>query len=262
MPLRYKVTKLEDVPEAQRALYIPKGSELFLDVEGVVSEEVHSEFRNNNREFMRIIGASDVATARAKLESLKDIDPAEYARIKTELAEIKRKGVPDLETEVTKRTGEMKTDFEKQLATEKKANGELNGRLSKILIDDALATAAVSKGVLGTAVEDVKLRGRGTFKVEKGHVVAYDADGVTQLYGKDGAPLAIAEWMDKLAATAGHLFEPNRGGGSQGGGGGNQKYTQANPYAAKSLNRTEQARLEATNPAMAATLQAQAAAQG
>ena len=261
MPLLYRVEKLDTLPEAQRALYVPdtiKNTGFILDVPGVVEEATHAEFRNNNRELMRLLGVSDITKAREKLETLKDVDPAEYARVKNELAEIKKKGVPDLETEVTKRTGEMKTDFEKKLEKAGTEKSELQTRLAKILIDDALATAAVSKGVLGTAVEDVKLRGRGTFRVENGELVAYDVDGKTQLYGKDGKPLTIPEWMDKLGSTAGHLFEPNRGGGSHGGGGGNTKYTSANPYSTKTLNRTEQARLEKVNPAQAEALKASA----
>lgn len=263
MPVKFKVSKLEEVAEAQRSLYKPTAENGFyvLDVDGAVDADQLSEFRNNNREMMRLIGSSNITDARAKLERLKDIDPDEYARVKTELDKFKKTGQPDVETLVTQRTTEMKAEHEKTVKKITGENSTLSDRLSKVLIDDALATAAASKGILSTAIEDVKLRGRGVFKIENGEVVALAQDGKTRLYGKNSEGLTVTEWMDKLSETAPHLFEPNKGGGS-GGGGTRQKYTQPNPYSKKTMNRTEQSRLEKANPALATQLQQQAASEG
>src|SRR4051812_41861476 len=84
MPLKYKIeeTKLAETPEAQRTLYVKRDGMLYLDVDGAVDSDVHSEFRNNNRDVLRILGVASIVDAKTKLEAIKDIDPVAYGELK------------------------------------------------------------------------------------------------------------------------------------------------------------------------------------
>lgn len=255
MPLKYKIeeSKLTEVPEAQRSLYVKRDGFLFLDVDGAVDSDVHSEFRNNNRDILRLLGVSDVATAKTRLEQLKDIDPATHAELVKKVKDYEAGKAPKIEELLSERTESMKKDYEKNTLAK---DGEIKGlrtKLEKHLIDDALATAAAQKGVTPAAIEDVKLRGRSIFRLDGEEVVAVDTMG-KQMYGKDGKPLSILEWMDRLATEAKHLFEPNKGGGA-GGNKGTASYDKPNPYSRKTMNLTEQAKLERDNPTLAKQLQ-------
>jgi len=78
--------------------------------------------------------------------------------------------------------------------------------------------------------------------------------------GKDGiTPMTLDEWVEQQVADAPHLFESNAGGGaaSNGSGGVGNKSVK-NPFRKESWNLTEQMKLEKTDPALAARLEAAA----
>lgn len=261
MPVKYKLKKEHstDIPKELLPFYVERDGYMILDADGAVEAESVTEYRDNNRELMRLLGSGvkNMADAKAKLERLAKIDPDEYERIKTELQTFVDGKAPKLEDMLTARTEAMKKESAKQLAEEKAKSEALAARLSKVLIDDALATAAARKGVLASAIEDVKLRGRNVFRLEHDEVTAYGVDNKPR-YGKDTKPLSIDEWMDELATQATHLFNPNKGSGSGGGGGNNGGYNKPNPFSKKTRNLTEQGRLMTENPELAERLRAQA----
>ena len=258
MPLRYKYDKKHEaeISKEARPFYVDRDGFLFLDVEGAVDVDQLNEFRDNNRELMRLIGAKTPDEAKTKLAKLKDVDPDEFARIKEELKKFEEGKAPKLDELLATRTATMKADLEKKISEKETSNAALQKRLEKVLIDDALATAAASKGVLASAIEDVKRRGRDVFKLEGENVLAFGADGKPR-YGKNGKELSIEEWMDILATEAAHLFSPNKGGGASGGtGAGAGGYNKPNPYSkGANWNLTEQTRLEKENPALASRLE-------
>lgn len=262
MPVRYiyKKEHKSEIPAALQPFYIERGDELVLDCEGAASVEQLNEFRNNNREMIRLLGPNvkDHTQAIARLTLLKDIDIDQLAANETELKNFREGKAPKLDELVTARVAEMKKSFEKKETDMNTALQAAQARLSKVLIDDAIVVTASKKGVLPSALEDVKNRGRAVFKLEDNErVVCFGADNKPR-YGKNSDPMTIDEWMDELATQAGHLFSPNKGAGGQGGSGKTGGYAGPNPYSAKTRNLTKQAQLERENPTLAKQLQAQA----
>jgi len=79
-------------------------------------------------------------------------------------------------------------------------------------VDVATASKA---GVRASAVEDVLLRGRQTFRLVDGKAAAFEGDRPS--YGKSGEPLDVHEWLAGMADKAPHWFEASTGGGSKAG---------------------------------------------
>lgn len=257
MPLRYKVAKEHkaEIPAEQLPFYVERDNALFLDVEGVCEISVMAGFRNNNSEMMRLLGVKTPEDAIAKLTTLKDIDPAEVAGLRTKIADYEAGKHPKLDELLAGRTEAMKTEHAKVVKSKDDELTATKAKLQKLMIDDALTASAIKKGVLDSAVEDVRLRGGRCFKLDGDEVVCLGADGKPR-YGKGGKLMSIDEWMDETAETAKHLFKPNSGGGAGGGAGGGNKggFSGPNPYAPKTRNLTQQAVLERTNPNLAASL--------
>ena len=98
------------------------------------------------------------------------------------------------------------------------------------------------------------------FKLVNGAPRAFEADGTTVRYGKDGVtPMTLEEWVDAQVSDAPHLFESNAGGGAAGnasGGSGNRPVK--NPFRKETWNLTEQMKLQKSDPGLAARLKAAA----
>lgn len=208
MALKLIVDKLEDVPEVVRHMYKPENGKFILDVEGAVPRERLEEFRNNNIQLQQ------------KLEKLKDVDPAKY----TELMELDRKvkekeliAKGDVDGLVNLRVSEMKKDFETKETGYKSQLDSSSAQLAILLIDNAVKSEALKHGVHATAIDDVVLRARSTYKVENGVPVPKDDKGQT-IYGKDGSsPKAVGDWIVDLKKGAPHLFQGTSGSGAGGG---------------------------------------------
>ena len=91
---------------------------------------------------------------------------------------------------------------------------------------------------------------------------AFEADGTTVRYGKDGVTaMTLEEWVDAQTSDAPHLFESNAGGGAAGnpaGGGTGSSRSAKNPFRKETWNLTEQMRLTKSDPGLAARLKAAA----
>ena len=134
----------------------------------------------------------------------------------------------------------------------------LNGKLTALLIDQAVVTEATKRGLRATALPDITSRARNTFKLVNGVPQAFEADGQTARVGKDGVtPMTLAEWIDAQVSDAPHLFESNVGGGAAGNGsGGVGQGSGKNPFRRETWNVTEQMRLAKADPQLAARLKA------
>jgi hypothetical protein len=137
---------------------------------------------------------------------------------------------------------------------------QVNGRLTAIQIDQGVITAATKRGLRPTAITDITARARTVFKLSNGVPKAFEADGQTVRYGKDGVtPMTLDEWVDSQVAEAPHLFESNAGSGAAGNGsGGVGNRSVKNPFRKESWNLTEQMKLQKTDPNLAARLKAAA----
>lgn len=251
--LKFRITKLEEAEEAYRPLYeaTSDGSAFVLKVEGAVAKEVHDEFRTNNINLARERDA-----LKAKFG---DLDPDEYRRLKDiedALKSGKIKGT-DAERILEERTSAMQAEHKKALDAIAAENGTLKSKLETLLITDAAIAAAVEKGLRTTAREDLASRAKATFKLKDGTPVAYNGDA--EVFGKEGKPMGIAEWIDQQITNAPHLFDESKGTGGKGsqkGGTGDG----TNPWKKETFNLTKQSEIFKADPARAERLKAEATA--
>lgn len=205
MKLKFKIAKLEDVPENFRSLYTQgEDGSFYLDVDGAVAREKLDEFRNNNVDLMK------------KLENFKDVDPTKYRELMDQHRKLSEKKLIEegkVEELINQRVQAMRSDFERQLGEKDQALQLSNRQLETLLIDNSVRDAAAKVGVAPTAIEDVLLRAKTVFKIHEGKPVAM-RDGQV-IYGKDGQnSIGISDWVGGLKEQAPHLFQPSQGSGS------------------------------------------------
>jgi hypothetical protein len=206
--LKYRIKKLDDVPEAVRTLYKADGEEFVLDAEGIVPKERLDEFRDNN------------ILLQKQLEKLKDIDPVkhrELMELQREVEEGKLLKAGKIEEVVSSRVGAMKRALEEERDGYKTRAESSESQLSVLLIDSAVRNEALKLGVVNTALDDVVLRARTVYKMKDGAAVPHNDKGEV-VFGKDGkTPMPMTDWVVALKKTAPHLFASSQGGGAGGG---------------------------------------------
>ena len=132
----------------------------------------------------------------------------------------------------------------------------------KSMKDQGVGAAATKRGLRATAMPDITSRARSVFRLVNGVPTAFEADGQTVRYGRDGVtPMTLEEWVDTQVSDAPHLFESNAGGGAAGngsGGVGGSNRSVKNPFRKETWNFTEQMKLQKSDPGLAARLRAAA----
>ena len=258
MALKYKYTGKDQIPAEHAALYVERDGAFYLDAEGVTDKVKADELRNNNIELRKQL--EDFTTR------FDGINPDEVRR----LAEEKRKlelqaqghKPEEIDKIVTERLKGLKADWDKQFAVVTGERDSLTTRLTAIQIDQGVITAATKRGLRPTAIPDITARARTVFKLVNGAPQAFEADGKTVRYGRDGiTPMTLEEWVDAQVSDAPHLFESNAGGGAAGnpaGGGTGSQRSVKNPFRKDTWNLTEQMKLQKTDPQLAARLKAAA----
>jgi len=215
MALKGKYAKKEDIPAGLDSHYEANGDGSWhLQVEGMVPKAALDESRNNNIELTK------------KLDKFKDVDVAKYQELANRSEEDFKKAVAKATTQLTEeqieagvqaRVKKMSTEHETQVQALKDANGQMSNLLSIAMIDNSVRAEAIRAGVQDTAVDDVVLRARTTFKLVDTSVVAFNQKG-EKLFDKDGqTPLPVSTWVVDLKKTAPHLFKGMDGGGAGGG---------------------------------------------
>jgi len=239
MALKNKYAKAEEIPAELKSFYVERDGAWLLD------SERNEELRQTNITVMK--------ERDALLKRFEGIDPEAVRQLTAEKAR--------LEEEQRLKDGK----FQEVLADRLKAavspvaaeRDALNGRLSALLIDQAVVTEATKRGLRPTALTDITGRARMTFKLVGSVPQAFDGD--VPRYGRDGtSPLTLAEWVDALVSDAPHLFEANAGGGAAGSGSREAGSGVVNPFRKESWNLTEQVKLLKTNPGLAARMKASA----
>jgi len=208
MALQYVVDALESVPEALRGEYVARDGKFYLSVDGVVPKERLDEFRNNNIAFKRELDDLKKTYEGVDVEKYKTLTAKEQQILDKKLIDAGK--VDEL---VELRIAAMKTDHEKVVGTLTAENVSSKKQLEGLLIDSALRDAAAKSGVRVTAIDDVLLRGRQTFRLHEGVATAFEGD--KPVYGKNSEPLSIGDWVGGLAERAPHLFEPSTGSNSK-----------------------------------------------
>jgi len=257
MALKYKYAKREEIPAEQVALYVEREGAFVLDAEGVTDKAKADEFRTNN------------VALKKELEELKSrfegIDPEavkSLAAEKEKLEEEQRLKEGKYQEVLEARLKNAKSEWDKQQAALTSERDALTSRLTAIQIDQGVITTATKRGLRPTAIPDITARARVVFKLVKGVPQAFEADGATVRYGRDGVtPMTLEEWVDAQVSDAPHLFESNAGGGATGngsGGAGGVSRSVKNPFRKDTWNLTEQMKLQKADPALAQRLKAAA----
>lgn len=257
MPLPYKITKESDIPAAHKDLYVNRNGVWLLDATGAADADELNQFRDNNRELMRLTGEPTIEKAKAKLATLKDVDPVEYARLKTESdasAAEKAKREGKLEDLHKGQVEALNKAHEKVVTDQRAETDRLNSRLRTVLVDNALQAAAALAGIRAEAMPDALGRGRAVFELDGENVIAKKVDG-KQWFNEKGQPLTMAEWFEVLAKEAKHLFGESAGAGAAGNGGEAFGYKGPNPFSKATINRETQNRLRRENPPLAKRLE-------
>lgn len=251
MAFKYVLETLDGLSDSVKAEYSKVDGKFYLQVEGMVPQErldeqktKVDEFRTNNTKFMK-----ENDELKKVVDSYGDISPDDAKKYK----EQNTSGFKfdpensDVKTHVNglveNRTEKMREDFDKKILESEQAGKKSAARLSKLLVDDALKSAAIESKVKNEALQDVILRGGQRFKVVDGVVVAQDDKGDT-IFGKDGkTPQTINEWLGERNEDSPHWFETSKGGGGRQSDNVNQSSGAANKGdAPRGINRMREAR--------------------
>lgn len=131
-----------------------------------------------------------------------------------------------------------------------------------IQIDQGVIAVATKRGLRPAAMADSTPRSRTVFRPVNGVPTAFDSDGKSVRYDRDGlTPLSIDEWVDGQVAEAPHLFEAKSGGpGGRplGPGGARMHGIGKNPFKRDTWNLTERMKIAKGDPQLAARLKATA----
>lgn len=214
MALKYMVESIEGLEANIASLYEKTEDGKFrLDVEGAVPREKLDEFRNTNIELLK------------KVDTFKGVDVQKYTKLLDLEKKVNESQLVDagkVDEAVQTRIASMKTEYD---GTVNELKGKLdvsNRQLEGLLIDSAVRVKALESGVLPTAVDDVMLRAKMSFRIVDGRAVPHDSDS-KPVYGKDGVnPMSVDEWITNLSKQAPHLFGSTQGGGARGTPGGRQ----------------------------------------
>jgi hypothetical protein len=257
MALKFKFKTREEIPAEQVSLYTERDGAWVLDVDGAIEKSTLDDLRTNH---------AAVTKERDELKARFDgIDPEQVRTLLAErqkLEDDKSLKAGEVEKVIEGRIKGIKADLEKQVATLTGERDALTSRLTAIQIDQGVVTAATKRGLRATALTDITARARAVFKLVNGVPAAFESDGKSVRYGRDGlTPMTLDEWVDTQVADAPHLFESNAGGGAAGNGAGTGAKShglQKNPFKRETWNLTEQMRLLKSDPNLAARLKAAA----
>jgi len=254
MPLKYKYPTKQEIPAEQQSLYVERDGAFYADIEGVVDKAKADEMRTHNIELRKQIEES-LRTATEERQKIQ----AEKERLELIAQGHKPEEIDKL---VTERLKGLKADWDKQFAVVTGERDSLTTRLTSIQIDQGVITVATKRGLRPTAIPDITARARTVFTLVNGAPQAFEADGKTVRYGRDGiTPMTLEEWVDAQVADAPHLFESNAGGGAAGNGAGGAagvNRSVKNPFRKDTWNLTEQMKLQKSDPGLAARLKAAA----
>ena len=257
MALKYKYAKREEIPAEVATLYIEREGAFTLDAEGVTEKAKADELRNHNVELRKKVEDLEARFSGIDPEAVKAL-----AAEKEKLEEEQRLKEGKFQEVLESRLKNAKAEWDKQVNTLTSERDALTSRLTAIQIDQGVITTATKRGLRPTAIPDITARARSVFKLVNGVPQAFEADGSSVRYGKDGVtPMTLEEWVDAQTSDAPHLFESNAGGGAAGnpaGGGAGSQRSVKNPFRKDTWNLTEQMKLQRTDPQLAARLKAAA----
>ena len=221
--LKAIVASLDEIPEAQRSLYVKSSDGKHkLEVEGLVDKSKVDEFRETNIALNKKL--EDMSKS---LESLKGIDPAKFREYEEQARQINEKELikkGDFETLVAQRTAAMKKDLEDKIAAQAETIKNLEGEKTKAygerdsyIVESELRKAAEHpEAGYNPGVADILLpHVMKEFTIKDGKVTRVKPDG-TVVYGKDSNPATIQEFLQDMSKDRPWMIKPSSGSGAQG----------------------------------------------
>jgi hypothetical protein len=270
MALKFKFKTREEIPAEQVSLYTEREGAWVLDVDGAIEKSKLDEIRTSNAalskerdELAKRFEGIDADEARTLLAEKQKREEEKLLKGGDDTAaseEAQRQERERIEKVIESRIKGVKGELEKQVGALTVERDALTARLTAVQIDQGVITVATKRGLRPTAIADITSRARSVFKLVNGVPAAFETDGKSLRYGRDGlSPMTLEEWVDTQVAEAPHLFEANSGGGASGqaGGAGSRGHgLQKNPFKKETWNLTEQMRLLKSDPNLAARLKA------
>lgn len=199
-----------------------QGSQITPEVQALIDAQISaavSGLKAKNNELLGKIRESGDA-----LKRYEGIDPDAVKTILQRFSdddEAKLIAAGKIDEVLTKRTERMKAGYEQETAKERMAREAAEKRAERFtrrVLENSIRTEAGAAGIHQGAVEDALFRASSLFSLDdEGNPTA--GDGV---FGKDGKPLTLKEWMAEMKEKAPHWWPASiNGGGAQSGGGGN-----------------------------------------
>jgi hypothetical protein len=255
MALKFKFKSKDEIPAEHASLYVERDGAFVLDAEGAVEKAKLDEFRTNNVNLQK-----QLADLSKRFEGIEPDQVKALMEEKQRLEEAKHLKEGEVEKLVESRTRSLKSDLEKQVAGLTTERDSLMTRLVEIEINQGVTLAATKRGLRPTAIPDAVARARRVFQLVNGVPTAFEPDGKTVRYSRDGVtPLTLDEWAEGLVTEAPHLFESSAGGGAVGHNSGGVGSVRKNPFKrGPEWNLTEQMRLQKSDPKLADRLKAAA----
>jgi hypothetical protein len=179
-----------------------------LDVDGAVEKSKLDEFRNTNVSLLKErddlkqrFDGIDPEQARAALaERQRDEEdrllkggaaprPGPLPKAEREKSDQKKAQERErLEKVIEGRINSVRGELEKQNAALTTERDALTSRLTNIQIDQGVTTVATKRGLRPTAIPDITSRARMVFRLVNGTPTAFELDGKSVRYGRDGFP--------------------------------------------------------------------------
>jgi hypothetical protein len=272
MALKFKFKSKDEIPADQLPLYTERDGHWLLDVDGAVEKAKLDEARTHTTavskerdEVLKRFEGIDPEEARTLLAEKQKREEEKLLKGGDDAAaseEAQRQERERIEKVIESRIRGVKSELEKQVSNLTGERDALTARLTAIQIDQGVITVATKRGLRPTALTDITARARAVFRLVNGAPAAFESDGKSVRYGRDGlTAMTLDEWVDTQVAEAPHLFESNAGGGASGHASGvaaRAHGLQKNPFKKETRNLTEQMRLLKSDPNLAARLKAAA----
>lgn len=171
------------------------------------------EFRDSNINFKK-----DMEKLQTDLKKFDNIDVGKYnemVKLQQDKDDKKLIDAGKIDELVEERVKRIQEDHAKEYGKLQDQNTSLNSQLEGLMIDSAVRNQAIKSGVVQTAIDDVMLRAKSTFKMKDGEVIPMDAQGNVIYQTGTTEPVTVDGWVKNLTESAPHLFSPSNGGGSQ-----------------------------------------------
>lgn len=219
--LKATLASLDGLSDELKGMYVKDGDGFRLNVDGLVDKSKLDEFRDNNTKLK-----AELDKLKEEASKFKDIDPGKYKELMDKLVgEEEKKLLKDgnIDAVVKMRTDKMIKDFEDQLKAKdqaisaaKKAEETARKERDTYIVEAELRKAVDTSemGFQPNVAEVLKYQVMNEFTYRDGKVIRVKPDG-SPLFGKNGDPATIGEFLQDLVKDRPWMVKASSGGGAQ-----------------------------------------------